>query len=369
MEGPDGRPARSSPRRITEGDGEQLEGPGRRPGAPVDRQRLLPGRGVQHLRREASAELLTVNDELPAVPGRHHATPRSARGSRSPPRPRRRSASRQLPARHRQQGHRPGLIDLVSEDAGQAGGRGVAGARLDAQAEVQEGRHHGLRLRRACPSRPTTCAGVQLIKGTGPRVEKGQTIAVRYLGQVFGGDKPFDENFGDRHGRRRRSAIGTGAVIKGWDQGLVGVTGRHPGGARDPAGARLRRGGQPRQRHPEERRHLVLRHRHPRRGLVMAGHPPRGWQDRGMTAGKSERLLNLLIMLLVQRHYVAKERIREILYPDSTAGRLREDVRARQGRAAQPRACRSRSARWTPTSTTSRATGSGPTSSRCPTSA
>ena len=37
-----------------------------------------------------------------------------------------------------------------------------------------------------------------------------------------------------------------------------------------------------------------------------------------MTAGKSERLLNLLIMLLVQRRYVAKERIREILYPDST---------------------------------------------------
>ena len=37
-----------------------------------------------------------------------------------------------------------------------------------------------------------------------------------------------------------------------------------------------------------------------------------------MTAGKSERLLNLLIMLLVQRRYVGKDRIREILYPDST---------------------------------------------------
>ena len=35
-----------------------------------------------------------------------------------------------------------------------------------------------------------------------------------------------------------------------------------------------------------------------------------------MTSRKSERLLNLLIMLLVQRHYVSKERIREILYPD-----------------------------------------------------
>ena len=36
-----------------------------------------------------------------------------------------------------------------------------------------------------------------------------------------------------------------------------------------------------------------------------------------MPVPKSERLLNLLIMLLVQRRYVAKERIREILYPDS----------------------------------------------------
>ena len=36
------------------------------------------------------------------------------------------------------------------------------------------------------------------------------------------------------------------------------------------------------------------------------------------TTSKSERLLNLLIMLLVQRRYVAKDRIREILYPDSS---------------------------------------------------
>ncbi len=36
-----------------------------------------------------------------------------------------------------------------------------------------------------------------------------------------------------------------------------------------------------------------------------------------MSSSKTERLLNLLIMLLVQRHYVSKERIREILYADS----------------------------------------------------
>ncbi len=34
-----------------------------------------------------------------------------------------------------------------------------------------------------------------------------------------------------------------------------------------------------------------------------------------MVARKSERLMNLLIMLLVQRRYVSKERIREFLYP------------------------------------------------------
>ena len=33
-----------------------------------------------------------------------------------------------------------------------------------------------------------------------------------------------------------------------------------------------------------------------------------------MSAPKTERLLNLLIMLLVQRHYVSKDRIRSILY-------------------------------------------------------
>lgn len=37
-----------------------------------------------------------------------------------------------------------------------------------------------------------------------------------------------------------------------------------------------------------------------------------------MAVAKSERLLNLLIMLMVQRRYVAKGRIREILYPGQT---------------------------------------------------
>jgi len=56
--------------------------------------------------------------------------------------------------------------------------------------------------------------------GTGPVVKKGQTIFARYLGEVYDGKKPFDENFsGDSPATFQ---IGTGAVIKGWDKALVG---------------------------------------------------------------------------------------------------------------------------------------------------
>lgn len=58
-----------------------------------------------------------------------------------------------------------------------------------------------------------------LIQGEGAVVEQGQTIAVNYLGQVFEGEKPFDESY---TGTPASFAIGTGGVIKGWDQALVG---------------------------------------------------------------------------------------------------------------------------------------------------
>jgi FKBP-type peptidyl-prolyl cis-trans isomerase len=59
-----------------------------------------------------------------------------------------------------------------------------------------------------------------LVQGDGPKVEKGQTIVVNYLGQVYGGDAPFDSSFS--RGTPTSFQIGTGQVIKGWDQALVG---------------------------------------------------------------------------------------------------------------------------------------------------
>jgi peptidylprolyl isomerase len=59
-----------------------------------------------------------------------------------------------------------------------------------------------------------------LVQGTGPAVAKGKTMVMRYLGQVYGAAKPFDENYsGDPMAR----AIGVGNFVKGWDQALTGV--------------------------------------------------------------------------------------------------------------------------------------------------
>jgi peptidylprolyl isomerase len=59
-----------------------------------------------------------------------------------------------------------------------------------------------------------------LFDGTGPVVKKGQTIFARYLGEVYKGKKPFDQNFdGDAPATFE---IGAGHVIPGWDKTLVG---------------------------------------------------------------------------------------------------------------------------------------------------
>ena len=110
-----------------------------------------------------------------------------------------------------------------------------------------------------------------LVQGDGATVEKGQTIVVNYLGQVYDGEAPFDSSFA--RGEPTSFQIGTGAVVKGWDEALVG----RAVGSRvllvGPAGPRLRRGRQQGRGH-QGHRHAVLRRRHPRRGLT----GPAGWQ-------------------------------------------------------------------------------------------
>lgn len=63
---------------------------------------------------------------------------------------------------------------------------------------------------------------VTLVKGDGRAIKKGSWLAMRYLGQVWKGAKPFDENYSAE--QISPFNIGVGSLIPAWDEGLVGVT-------------------------------------------------------------------------------------------------------------------------------------------------
>ena len=60
---------------------------------------------------------------------------------------------------------------------------------------------------------------IPLRAGTGPAIEAPARVTVNYLGTVWGGTKPFDESYSKQPAS---FSVGLGAVIKAWDQALVG---------------------------------------------------------------------------------------------------------------------------------------------------
>ena len=67
----------------------------------------------------------------------------------------------------------------------------------------------------------TTPSGLKytdLVVGTGASPKPGQTVSVNYVGKLENG-KQFDSSY-DR-GQPYDFKIGTGVVIKGWDEGLM----------------------------------------------------------------------------------------------------------------------------------------------------
>jgi peptidylprolyl isomerase len=60
-----------------------------------------------------------------------------------------------------------------------------------------------------------------LIQGTGAAVQSGQTINVNYVGVTYADGKEFDSSWS--RSQAFSFQVGAGNVIKGWDQGLIGV--------------------------------------------------------------------------------------------------------------------------------------------------
>jgi hypothetical protein len=59
---------------------------------------------------------------------------------------------------------------------------------------------------------------LDLVEGTGQSPQAGKTVSVNYSGTLENGTK-FDSSYD--HGQPLEFQIGTGAVIKGWDEGLM----------------------------------------------------------------------------------------------------------------------------------------------------
>lgn len=70
---------------------------------------------------------------------------------------------------------------------------------------------------------PTTLKTAVLHAGTGPKITKGQLVAVNYLGEIWGSKKVFDTSF-DAGRTAAAFPVGTGQVIPGFDTGLAGKT-------------------------------------------------------------------------------------------------------------------------------------------------
>ncbi|MFJ1705083.1 FKBP-type peptidyl-prolyl cis-trans isomerase [Kitasatospora sp. NPDC088346] len=69
---------------------------------------------------------------------------------------------------------------------------------------------------------PTELQTFVLVKGDGKEVTSGQTLLVQYTGVVWADGKQFDSSWS--HGGAQALQVGTGSLIKGWDQALVGQT-------------------------------------------------------------------------------------------------------------------------------------------------
>ncbi|KAL1500545.1 hypothetical protein AB1Y20_013200 [Prymnesium parvum] len=72
----------------------------------------------------------------------------------------------------------------------------------------------------------TTASGLKYIEvkeGTGLQPKAGQTVSVHYTGWLddFDSEKKFDSSYDRR--KPLQFAVGTGRVIKGWDEGLLGM--------------------------------------------------------------------------------------------------------------------------------------------------
>jgi peptidylprolyl isomerase len=71
-------------------------------------------------------------------------------------------------------------------------------------------------------SAPTALKAETLISGSGAEIKSGQQATVNYVGVLFKDGKEFDSSWG-KGKQPFQFALGSGQVIPGWDEGVLGM--------------------------------------------------------------------------------------------------------------------------------------------------
>jgi len=69
---------------------------------------------------------------------------------------------------------------------------------------------------------PTELETEDVVVGDGAEAKKGDQVSVQYVGALYEDGTEFDSSW-DRGSEPFEFELGSGSVIKGWDQGLVGM--------------------------------------------------------------------------------------------------------------------------------------------------
>jgi peptidylprolyl isomerase len=117
------------------------------------------------------------------------------------------------------------VVDIVSVQPSNAlsGPKGTKASNLPKGLPTvveKDGNVTGLDFSSAPKSPPSKLEVIPLVKGTGPVAKKNTLVTFDYFGAVWGETKPFDESYTKQP---VTFPLGSGQLIKAWDQGLVGL--------------------------------------------------------------------------------------------------------------------------------------------------
>jgi peptidylprolyl isomerase len=116
------------------------------------------------------------------------------------------------------------VIDVISAEpvkvlSGPEGTKKALPAGLPTVVE-KAGKVTNLDFSHAAPKPSGKLQVVPIVEGHGPVVRDPSLVTFNYLGEVYGGKKPFDESYSKQP---VPFAVGIHQLVKAWDQGLIGL--------------------------------------------------------------------------------------------------------------------------------------------------